>query len=1022
MQRAEAAAYSSAQAVHGKCSGIGCPSSTRAGNQPPHTTKPSVDCENALARDSSSLFISSSRGSLARSCESTKAATHLRTTNLLHVNPGLRGGRLFDYRNRAVACPRHSGGGGHVRARKRIMRCLRPVSFLGAIIASLLFAGACLRPPANAAAKAESTSTSADSQTDTSSEPTDGTESDEFYGPSWSDASGNDGKGGVKLSGRPADKRLPLRIGQFDRKRRGDASLLAHPEWLLLYGPGKKSVAYEWQWVTQGEQKHWDRLWAGGGIAFNKSWQSTDATGARYLVIWAKSGHEGAQIDLKVGLHSTSKSKGLEDTGMLSLADYAEGKHLGTQWARAVIPLSAFPNIERVDLASLQTVRFDVSGMYPENQLVSVLVDNIYLSDRDMVTPVENLGYQIERDELVLMWDKRPGEKITKFVVKAAGKELASVGADQRQVRIPLSRLGSATKSTVTVSAVGARETSSAIGVEVNLKRPRFELAAITIDPTPLHEISKYIYGTNYASAAVLRGAGLTVNRWGGNATSRYNWKRDLSNSAADWYFLNGFAKPEGTPESEKGYHKFIAETLASGADVNFTIPILPFIAKPHPEAGQRYCSYPASKYPEQERIGGEGCGNGVLRTGEKIWGNDPNVASIPNSPEFQKGLVESIRKSFGGANGKGVRFFTLDNEPGLWMHTHRDVAPKGLSTDELARLNEDYAAMIKSADPDAKVIGFASWGPKELAGSNLDEIPPGPEGYKHPGDFKGKEQLRERDRKAHGGKYQLISLLEAYRAMEKKHGKRLIDVVDIHWYPELYAVDSQGTKHRLCNETPRDPVIVKRHLEALREWYDATYAPDGREIESWTALPALKKDLWDPWHPVIPALKRIVEQTYPGTKLAIGEYTTGGEGLYHGAILRAIAWGIFLQADLYMAENWSQVDERKPLFFVQKLFGNYDDKGSRVGGRFVRSTSSSTDVMSFATHDDNRWQVMLINRSLENGASANIQLPLGTTRARSYAVSETTGLRLYQSSPKVGAGSAMVSLPPFSVMLVVLE
>ena len=31
--------------------------------------------------------------------------------------------------------------------------------------------------------------------------------------------------------------------------------------------------------------------------------------------------------------------------------------------------------------------------------------------------------------------------------------------------------------------------------------------------------------------------SGMTVVRWGGNATSRYNWKTYTYNAANDWYF-----------------------------------------------------------------------------------------------------------------------------------------------------------------------------------------------------------------------------------------------------------------------------------------------------------------------------------------------------------------------------------------------------------------------------------------------------------------------------------------------------
>jgi hypothetical protein len=49
----------------------------------------------------------------------------------------------------------------------------------------------------------------------------------------------------------------------------------------------------------------------------------------------------------------------------------------------------------------------------------------------------------------------------------------------------------------------------------------------ITIDAlTNRHSISTYIYGGAYPKdTPTISDGGLTVVRWGGNATSRYNWK-----------------------------------------------------------------------------------------------------------------------------------------------------------------------------------------------------------------------------------------------------------------------------------------------------------------------------------------------------------------------------------------------------------------------------------------------------------------------------------------------------------------
>ncbi|HEY3594398.1 MAG TPA: glycoside hydrolase family 44 protein [Polyangiaceae bacterium] len=889
--------------------------------------------------------------------------------------------------------------------------------------------GSCLTPPgAGPAGGAQSGTSSATSASTQSGSSGGGAQSSatpgDYYDSTWSDASGNSGTGGVKLTSKPVKKSLPLRQSDFDPSQRGDDSVGRHSDWLLFHGSDKKSLSFEWEWVTKADEKYWGMKWAGAGIAFNASWMTVDASAAKYLVVWSKASKPDADFDVKIGLHCTNKAKGAEDSGKISLAQYTEGKKLQGQWTRAVIPLSAIPNLDKIDLKSIQTVLVDLDGTYPENERVSVLLDDIYFSDVDMLTPVENVGYMMADNDLVVFWDKQANEKFDSFVLRSSdGKDLAKVTADKRTLRIPLSLLGASGRAKVGVVALNATQSSSPQSFEVELSKPTYDAVTVTLDANPGHEVSPYIFGSNYASASIIQGTGITIQRWGGNGTSKYNWQGDLSSAGNDWFFLNTFSKPPGTPETEKDYYKYIKDALDAGAQVNFSIPIQSWIAKPHPDKGGRYCSYPLKLYPEQEKNDGQGCGNGMLPGGkEAIWDNDPSLGMVPNSPEFQKGLIENIKKLFGGAAGKGVKFYTLDNEPGIWNSTHRDTQAKGLSSEELANLTEKYAEMIKTVDPAAKVIGFAAWGVMDLAGSNFDYMA-GPDGYKHYNQFKN-ESDRWSERKKHGGKSQLEYLLGRLKEAEKKHGKRLVDAIDIHWYPELYGKDSKGETRRLCDSFPYDPVLAKKQFDAIREYYDSTYKPDPSiGVDSWTSNSGNKEKLWDPYHPVIPALKKIIEENYPGTKLAINEYASGDHEYYLGALIRSSLLGIFMQEDLYMAENWYQVDAKKYQFYAQKMYGNYDGKGSRVRGRFVKSTSSSPDLLSYAAKDGDRSYIVLVNKNDKNGAKTTLKVPGHVKETQTYLLSESVGLRLYEAPKQAASGNDVkINVPPFSAMLVVMR
>ena len=121
------------------------------------------------------------------------------------------------------------------------------------------------------------------------------------------------------------------------------------------------------------------------------------------------------------------------------------------------------------------------------------------------------------------------------------------------QVKIPLSDLGNP-------SAIGGIVWQDTTGGA----QPTFVLDDISFTsqglppPTPVagpalkidvsanrHAISEDIYGMNYADKKLATALNLPVRRWGGNSTTRYNWKFNIHNVGSDWYFEN---IPDGDP------------------------------------------------------------------------------------------------------------------------------------------------------------------------------------------------------------------------------------------------------------------------------------------------------------------------------------------------------------------------------------------------------------------------------------------------------------------------------------------
>ena len=66
---------------------------------------------------------------------------------------------------------------------------------------------------------------------------------------------------------------------------------------------------------------------------------------------------------------------------------------------------------------------------------------------------------------------------------------------------------------------------------------------------------------------------------------------------------------------------------------------------------------------------------------------------------------------TFGTATAGGVRYFSLDNEPGLWSFDHWDVHPAGTSYDEVWEKISELGALIRAKEPAAVITAGEEWG-----------------------------------------------------------------------------------------------------------------------------------------------------------------------------------------------------------------------------------------------------------------------------------------------------------------------
>ncbi len=459
-------------------------------------------------------------------------------------------------------------------------------------------------------------------------------------------------------------------------------------------------------------------------------------------------------------------------------------------------------------------------------------------------------------------------------------------------------------------------------------------VVTVTVDFAADHQpISPYIYGLNFADPALADELDLPVNRWGGNATSRYNYLTDIANHAMDWYFENIKESNATTMPGDSLFMRFVRDNRAAGVETLMVVPTSGWVSN----AVDRACGFSVEKYGAQTAADPwePDCGNGVRPGGALVTGNDPADTSIAAPPAFVTGWVAYLRGQFGAADAGGIRFFSLDNEPDIWFETQRDVAPTGWRYQEFRDRTYAYAAAIKAAEPAAQLFG---------------PVVNGWTYYWH-GAYDGQRQdwNSPDDRLANGDVPFVPWYLQQMAAYEAQHGVRLLDYLTVHFYPQAagVALSEAGNAQQQA-----------LRLRSTRALWDPTYVD-----ESWIADAGPEGGIVK----LIPRLRAWVAANYPGTKLAITEYNWGALDHINGALAQADVLGIFGREGLDLATLWSPPAPGQPGAYAFRMYRNYDGQGRKFGETRVRTVSADQGkVAAYGARrgDDGALTLMLVNKS----------------------------------------------------------
>jgi hypothetical protein len=490
--------------------------------------------------------------------------------------------------------------------------------------------------------------------------------------------------------------------------------------------------------------------------------------------------------------------------------------------------------------------------------------------------------------------------------------------------------------ATVTVTAWSNQDTSKSGSATVTLQPPPTATGpTLTVDVgTQTYAISPYIYGMNaYGYVQSVDGpANVTVLRWGGDNTSRYNYQNGNTNSAADWYFENQ-SSVYGMPPSQE-FDPFVSFAQSIGAKVVGTVPVLGWVANSTATA----CSFPVSTYPSQQYVDTtRGCGNGVYLDGSDITGNDPAVTSITADSTWAGSWVAYLVGQFKTAADGGVLIYDLDNEPPWWDAEHRDVHPSPFTYDEVTNNGIATALAIKTADPTAEVSGPVMDWWWDYFYSKLDVE----SGWSTGPCYAPWSNPVDREAPPHNGVPFIEYYLQQFAAYDKAHSLRLLDYLDLHTYFAAYYNGSP-----VAFTTAGDTGEQEARVNSTRVFWDPSYTDPNYPQPNYGNPDDCSPPLQAPQ--LIPMMQEWVGADYPDTMTAITEYNWGGQEHINGAVAQADILGIFGEYGLDLATLWGAPDASQlPGLIAFEIYRNYDGKNSTFGDTALQSTSADQSQLS---------------------------------------------------------------------------
>ncbi len=513
------------------------------------------------------------------------------------------------------------------------------------------------------------------------------------------------------------------------------------------------------------------------------------------------------------------------------------------------------------------------------------------------------------------------------------------------------------------------------VGVPVDAGSPgQVDLTFTVTTAKGLRPISPYIYGVNDGAQAAAAHA--TIVRSGGNRLTAYNWENNASNAGSDYQFENDdflcstitCAPNSGTAGA---YLKAVVDqATAAGAAALVTVPLVDYVSADKSPAGDvrnSGASYLQTRFKQ----------NKPAKGAPFVYPPDTTDGFV-----YEDEMVSWLTRT--AEPGATIRF-QLDNEPDLWSSTHAEVHKAPLTYAEIASRNIAYAKAIKAVVPGAHVVGPVNYG------------------------WAGYVNLQSAPDSAANGDF-LTWYLGQMKAAEASAGKRLVDGLDLHWYPE-----ATGGGTRITDNGTGAAEVAARE-QAPRSLWDKTYTETSWITQSSTNGPI----------ELIPREQAKIDATYPGTKLSFSEWNYGGGGDISGTIAAADVLGIFGAYGVDMAMFWPESSTVDYIYAAFRVYRDYDGKGGAFGDTSAPATTTdvpdSSVYASLQSADASKMVVVVLNKATSSKV-AGLVLEHSTVYTKASVYTVTTGSSSLVAAPgitSVATNAFRFTMPAQSVSVIV--